>query len=108
MGGLIGKPVPTIKGKYLNGGPQMLRLTSDGEHLYVSNSLYSSWDDQFYNTPQNNIRQNGSWLCRVLTGIKYGQVTQPMKIDESFLIDFGKEPHGPVRAHESHIKGVDH
>lgn len=41
------KPV-TIKGKRLQGGPQMLQLSLDGKRLYVSSSLYSPWDKQFY------------------------------------------------------------
>ena len=32
----------------LNGGPQMLQLSLDGRRLYVTNSLYSTWDNQFY------------------------------------------------------------
>lgn len=41
------KPV-TVKGKRLLGGPQMLQLSLDGKRLYVSSSLYSPWDKQFY------------------------------------------------------------
>jgi methanethiol oxidase len=32
----------------LTGGPQMVEASRDGSRLYVSNSLYSSWDTQFY------------------------------------------------------------
>lgn len=106
MGGLLGKPVPTIKGKYLNGGPQMLRLTQDNEHLYVTNSLYSTWDDQFYNTEKNNINKNGSWLCRVITGTKEGEMVEKAHIDKHFLVDFANANKGPSRAHECHIDGV--
>jgi selenium-binding protein 1 len=28
-------------------GPNMLRLSYDGRRLYVTNSLYSTWDNQF-------------------------------------------------------------
>ena len=35
-------------GTQLNGGPQMLQLSLDGKRLYVTNSLYSTWDNQFY------------------------------------------------------------
>lgn len=38
----------TVKGKRLQGGPQMLQLSLDGKRLYVSSSLYSPWDKQFY------------------------------------------------------------
>ncbi|CAG5133881.1 unnamed protein product [Candidula unifasciata] len=41
------KPV-FVKGKRLEGGPQMIQLSLDGKRLYVTNSLYSVWDQQFY------------------------------------------------------------
>lgn len=37
-----------VKGRRVDGGPQMLQLSLDGRRLYVTNSLYSSWDAQFY------------------------------------------------------------
>ena len=30
------------------GGPQMVEISRDGKRVYWTNSLYSSWDDQFY------------------------------------------------------------
>ena len=36
------------RGRDLGGGPQMIQLSLDGRRLYVTNSLYSSWDNQFY------------------------------------------------------------
>ena len=56
LGGLLGKP--SDAGRELNGGPQMLQLSLDGRRLYVTNSLYSTWDNQFY----PGLR---SWLLRV-------------------------------------------
>ena len=32
----------------LNGGPQMVELSRDGQRIYFTNSLYSPWDEQFY------------------------------------------------------------
>ena len=32
----------------LNGGPQMVEVSRDGRRVYVTNSLYSPWDAQFY------------------------------------------------------------
>src|SRR5262249_53906426 len=52
-GGLLG-PVYHA-GRELTGGPQMLQMSMDGRRLYVTNSLYSSWDNQFYPNLQ-------SWL----------------------------------------------
>ena len=37
-----------IKGKRILGGPQMLQLSLDGKRLYVTTSLFSPWDKQFY------------------------------------------------------------
>ena len=56
LGGLLGKP--SDAGRELNGGPQMIQLSLDGRRLYVTNSLYSTWDNQFY----PGLR---SWLLRV-------------------------------------------
>lgn len=36
------------QGKRVPGGPQMLQLSLDGRRLYVTTSLYSAWDRQFY------------------------------------------------------------
>ncbi|MGH1570696.1 selenium-binding protein SBP56-related protein [Methylobacterium sp. P31] len=32
----------------LRGGPQMIEISRDGKRVYFTNSLYSTWDDQFY------------------------------------------------------------
>lgn len=43
------RPKPVyIKGRKLVGGPQMLQLSLDGKRLYISSSLFSPWDKQFY------------------------------------------------------------
>ena len=43
------QPEPVfIKGKRVVGGPQMLQLSLDGKRLYVTTSLFSKWDQQFY------------------------------------------------------------
>ena len=46
LGGVLGKE--SDAGRPLTGGPQMLQLSYDGRRLYVTNSLLSTWDDQFY------------------------------------------------------------
>ena len=46
---LNGQPEPCyVKGKRVQGGPQMIQLSLDGKRLYVTTSLYSVWDNQFY------------------------------------------------------------
>jgi selenium-binding protein 1 len=93
LGGLLGKP--SDSGHDLNGGPQMIQLSLDGRRLYVTNSLYSTWDNQFY----PGLR---SWLMRVNCPPEGG-----MEIDPDFFIDFHDRPTGPARAHEVRLQGGD-
>lgn len=53
--------IPRVRGKELQGGPQMLQLSLDGKRLYVTNSLYTPWDKQFY--PQ--MVEKGGYLLQV-------------------------------------------
>ncbi len=91
LGGLLGKPSDWDR-KALTGGPQMLQLSLDGQRLYVSSSLFSSWDNQFY--PE--IGKSGSYLLQIDCDTEKGGMT----LNKRFLVDFGKEPDGPARAHE--------
>ena len=46
---LTEQPEPLILGgKRVEGGPQMIQLSLDGKRLYVTTSLFSPWDQQFY------------------------------------------------------------
>jgi DNA-binding LacI/PurR family transcriptional regulator len=47
MGGLLGK-APSVNSVDVAGGPQMFQLSLDGKRLYVTTSLFSTWDNQFY------------------------------------------------------------
>jgi selenium-binding protein 1 len=47
LGGIVERAAHPASGP-LNGGPQMLEVSRDGRRLYVTNSLYASWDAQFY------------------------------------------------------------
>jgi selenium-binding protein 1 len=93
LGGVLGKP--SDAGRGLNGGPQMLQLSLDGKRLYVTNSLYSTWDNQFY--PE--LR---SWLLKVDIG-----EDGTMEVDPDFFVDFYDRPGGPARAHEVRLQGGD-
>ncbi|HEX6049289.1 MAG TPA: selenium-binding protein SBP56-related protein [Gemmatimonadaceae bacterium] len=88
LGGVLGRPVDGDR--ELNGGPQMLQLSLDGQRLYVTNSLYSTWDNQFY----PGLR---SWLLRVNCGPDGG-----MELDRDFFVDLH-----PARAHEVRLQGGD-
>jgi selenium-binding protein 1 len=98
LGGVTGKSC-TVRGTKLAGGPQMLQASLDGRRLYVTNSLYSVWDNQFY--PQ--IGKEGSYLVQIDCDPDKGG----MKLNERFLVDFGSEPDGPVRAHEIRFPAGD-
>ena len=47
VGGIVRK-TKHPSGRTFAGGPQMLEISRDGERVYFTNSLYSTWDDQFY------------------------------------------------------------
>jgi selenium-binding protein 1 len=93
LGGVLGRP--SDGDRDLNGGPQMIQLSMDGRRLYVTNSLYSTWDNQFY----PGLR---SWLMRVDCSPDGG-----MEIDPDFFVDLHDRPGGPARAHEVRLQGGD-
>ncbi|KAF2899509.1 hypothetical protein ILUMI_06667 [Ignelater luminosus] len=97
---LDAQPKPVyVKGKRLYGSPQMLQLSLDGKRLYVSSSLFSPWDKQFY---PDSIK-HGSFLVKLDVDVENGG----MKLDENFLIDFEEGPDGPLLAHEMRYPGGD-
>jgi len=101
LGGLLGKggDAPGLPGHKLQGGPQMLQLSLDGKRLYVTNSLLSSWDNEFY----PDMAKAGSSIVQ----IDCDTVNGGMKLNERFFVDFSKEPNGPARAHEMRYPGGD-
>ena len=46
--GGIARRTPHPNGKAYAGGPQMVEISRDGKRVYWTNSLYSTWDKQFY------------------------------------------------------------
>lgn len=97
-GGVLGKG-GEVQGKALEGGPQMLQLSLDGKRLYVTNSLLSSWDNQFY----PSLATGGSYLLQIDCDTEGGG----LQLNPAFCIDFGREPGGPARAHEMRYPGGD-
>jgi selenium-binding protein 1 len=85
----------------LAGGPQMLQLSLDGRRLYVTSSLLSSWDAQFY----PKLAAAGSFCLRLACGVEPG--VGGLALDESFAVDLSTEPGGPARAHEMRFPGGD-
>ena len=91
VGGVLGK-APKFRDSPARGGPQMLQLSLDGKRLYVTDSLVSSWDNQFYPA----LGKQGSLMLQLDADTERGG----LKVNEKFLVDFGREPGGPARAHE--------
>uniref|UniRef100_F1L0D8 Selenium-binding protein 1 n=1 Tax=Ascaris suum TaxID=6253 RepID=F1L0D8_ASCSU len=81
-----------VKGQRIEGGPQMLQLSLDGKRLYVTTSLFSKWDEQFY----PKMKKTGSRMVKIDVNTNDGG----LKLDEDFLVDFGAIPGGPFYAHE--------
>jgi methanethiol oxidase len=74
----------------LTGGPQMVEISRDGRRVYVTNSLYSSWDDQFY-------PGLCGWMAKI--NVKEGG---GMELDPDFFVDFGE-----TRPHQVRLEGGD-
>jgi methanethiol oxidase len=75
----------------LNGGPQMVEVSRDGRRVYFSNSLYASWDAQFY---PEGIR---GWIAKV-DAMPEGGIT----VDPAFFVPFENE-----RPHQMRLQGGD-
>ena len=61
-----------------------LELSRDGRRVYFSNSIYASWDEQFY---PEGIR---GWIAKAAVGPAGG-----ITVDPDFFIEFepGERPH---------------
>ncbi|KAK0397811.1 hypothetical protein QR680_002280 [Steinernema hermaphroditum] len=88
-----------IKGKKVRGAPQMLQLSLDGRRLYVTTSLYSVWDKQFY----PDMGENGGMMLQLDVDVENGG----MKLNEAFLVDFADELGAPYLGHEMRYPGGD-
>jgi selenium-binding protein 1 len=99
--GLTAQPArPVVKGVTVQGGPQMLQLSLDGKRLYVTNSLLSPWDKQFY----PGMVEKGSQLVMLDVDLEAGG---KMALNPDFVVDFGAEPGGPALCHEARYLGGD-
>ncbi len=85
IGGIVNRtPHPRDPARPLNGGPPMVEVSRDGRRVYLTNSLYSPWDAQFY---PDGIR---GWIAKLDVDPDHG-----VAFDERFLIelDNGYRPH---------------
>jgi methanethiol oxidase len=85
------EPHPAEPGLPLRGGPQMVEVSRDGRRVYLTNSLYGSWDDQFY---PDGV---GAWMAKIDTA--------------SYTFDPRFFPHGDdfrgLRPHQVRLQGGD-
>ncbi|MBC5806527.1 MAG: selenium-binding protein [Candidatus Eremiobacter antarcticus] len=92
LGGIVRRtPHPAKPDQPLNGGPQMVEISRDGKRIYFTNSLYRSWDDQFY---PDGVK---SWMVKFDVGAE-GGITP----DNKFFLEFNDR-----RAHQVRLEGGD-
>ena len=77
----------------------MIQLSLDGRRLYVTNSLFSTWDCQFY----PDLVEKGSHMLQINVDTEKGG----LKIHANFFVDFAAEPDGTSLAHEMRYPGSD-
>jgi selenium-binding protein 1 len=95
VGGIVGRKAhPARPDQPLSGGPQMVEVSRDSKRVYFTNSLYGSWDDQFY---PDGV---GAWMAK-LDVVEGGGMT----IDERFFLE-GDAFRGR-RAHQIRLQGGD-
>ena len=96
LGGIVRRAAhPAEPSERLAGGPQMVEVSRDGRRVYVTNSLYGAWDDQFYPAGV------GAWMAKIDADPTAGG----MRIDDRFF------PHGDDfrgrRPHQVRLQGGD-
>jgi len=85
VGGIVSRAAhPARPDQALNGGPQMVEVSRDGKRVYITNSLYTPWDAQFY---PDGIR---GWAAKLSVEPAGG-----LTFDPRFFIEFedGYRPH---------------
>jgi selenium-binding protein 1 len=93
LGGIVARSAhPRDTTRPLNGGPQMVEVSRDGRRVYVTNSLYSPWDAQFY---PDGIR---GWVSKIDARPNGG-----IAVDREFLVEL----EDGIRAHQVRLEGGD-
>jgi selenium-binding protein 1 len=91
LGGIVRRtPHPAEPARPVNGGPQMVEISRDGRRVYLTNSLYSPWDAQFY---PDGIR---GWM------VKLDTKDDAMALDPRFFVETGG-----LRPHQVRLQGGD-
>lgn len=84
IGGIVRRQAhPTQPDVALNGGPQMVEISRDGKRVYLTNSLYRTWDQQFYPAGVQG------WMIKLDVGENGGMKPDP----RFFLQTEGLRPH---------------
>jgi selenium-binding protein 1 len=91
IGGIVAKQGHPKHPGPLLGGPQMVEISRDGRRVYFTNSLYSTWDDQFYPDILSG------WMVRANVDPAGG-----FALDPDFFVDFGQ-----TRPHQVRLEGGD-
>ncbi len=92
IGGIVGRSPHPSADAPLNGGPQMVEVSRDGKRIYFTNSLYRSWDSQFY---PDGI---DGWMVKLDAGPDGGIAADP-----NFFLRF----EDGVRGHQVRLEGGD-
>jgi selenium-binding protein 1 len=93
IGGIVRRaPHPAAPDRPLNGAPQMVELSRDGRRVYLTNSLYSPWDKQFY---PDGVR---GWMVKLDAGPNGG-----IALDKRFLLEMDEG----MRPHQVRLQGGD-
>jgi methanethiol oxidase len=93
IGGIVRRKAhPAKPQQALNGGPQMVEVSRDGRRIYITNSLYSPWDAQFY---PDGIR---GWAVKLDAAPQGG-----IAFDPQFFIEF----EDGLRPHQIRLQGGD-
>ena len=91
IGGIVAKHKHP-NGQEFGYGPQMVEISRDGKRVYWTNSLYSTWDDQFY------PGERGAAMVMAHVGENGG-----LTLDKDFWTKF---PEG-YRSHQIRLEGGD-
>ncbi len=88
IGGIVERSPHPASGP-VNGGPQMVEVSRDGKRVYLTNSLYASWDAQFY--PEGI----DGWMVKL-------DNNGSLELDPRFFVEFDGE-----RPHQIRLEGGD-
>ena len=93
IGGIVRRAShPKAPLRALNGGPQMVEVSRDGKRVYITNSLYTPWDAQFY---PDGIK---GWMAKIDADPNGG-----IAFDKQFFVEFEEG----LRPHQVRLQGGD-